>query len=210
VTGDGQHIEVPMLDVMRAFVMVEHGAGSIPEPAVGPPGYQRILTPERRPQRTTDGWINVLPYTDDHYEHLFRAGGREDLVDDPRIATREARIANSDSLYRDVAIILAARTTAEWLSFCRDHGIPATSAASLGDLVEELPLHRHPVAGEYRQIPPPVRFSVTPATVRRPAPTMGQHGREVLAEVGYGDAELDDLERSGALFRAEPPPRARA
>lgn len=204
VTGEGQHVEVPMIDVMQAFVLVEHGAGAIAEPPVDQAGYRRILTAERRPQATSDGWINVLPYTDDHYHALFTAGSRPDLIGDPRIATREARIANSDSLYREVAAILAQRTTAEWLAFCTEHGIPATEAASLDDIVAGLPLAEHPVAGPYRVIPHPVRYSATPASVRRPAPTMGQHGREVLAAAGYSGAELDALEAAGVLFHAEP------
>ncbi len=200
-TGEGQRIEVPMIDVMRSFVLAEHGAGAIPEPALSEPGYARILTPERRPQQTADGWINVLPYTDDHYHHLFVAGGREDLLDDPRIATRASRIANSDSLYRDVAAILAERTTEEWLAFCHHHGIPSTAAASLEDLVAQLPLAEHPVAGQYRQIPPPVRYGATPATIRSHAPLPGHDGRAVLAELGYSDDDLDALEAAGVLYR---------
>ena len=202
LTGDGQHIEVPMIDVMRSFLLVEHGAGGMAEPPQSEPGYQRILTPERRPQQTADGWINVLPYTDDHYHHLFRAGGRSDLLDDPRIATRASRIANSDSLYREVAAILVGRTTDHWLAFCDEHGIPCTASASLKDLVDELPIDEHPIGGSYRRIPPPVRYSATPASVRRPAPTMGQDGREVLGELGYTSDELDRLEEVEVLYRA--------
>ncbi len=203
-TGEGQRIEVPMIDVMRAFVLVEHGSAAIAEPPQGDPGYQRILTPERRPQRTADGWINVLPYTDDHYHHLFLAGDRRDLLDDPRIATRASRIANSDTLYRDVATILATRTTAEWLGFCREHGIPATASAALQDLVDDLPLSEHPTAGTYRQIPPPVRYSATPASIRRHASHTGADGRQVLGELGYDDDQLDELERAGVLYRIDP------
>lgn len=202
LTGAGQHIEVPMIDVMRSFVLTEHGAGAIAEPPQSEPGYQRILTPERRPQQTVDGWINVLPYTDEHYHHLFRAGGRDDLLDDARIATRASRIANSDSLYREVATILAGRTTAAWLDFCDEHAIPCTAAASLQDLIDELPLAQHPIAGPYRQIPPPVRYSATPASIRRHAPLTGENGREVLAEAGYDEAELDELEGAGVLYRS--------
>ncbi len=199
-TGEGQHIEVPMIDVMRAFVLVEHGAGAIPEPPLDRAGYRRILTSERRPQQTADGWINVLPYVAEHYHALFRAGGLDELIGDPRIATRESRIANSDSLYRQVAAILAQRSTEEWMALCDREGIPATRAASLSDLVDDLPLEEHPVAGTYRLIPPPVRFSATPPSVRSPAPTIGQHSRELLAEVGYDEAALDALQAGGVLI----------
>lgn len=198
-TGEGQHIEVPMIDVMRAFVLVEHGSGAISEPAVGEAGYPRILTPERRPQQTADGWINVLPYTAEHYQSLFRAGGRDDLLNDPRIETRGSRIANSDTLYREVATILAEDTTERWLALCEEEAIPAARSASLAELVEELPTAEHPTAGTYRVIPPPVRYSATPAAVRRPAPTIGQHNREVLSEVGYSEETLDSLEARDIL-----------
>lgn len=201
-TGEGQDIEVPMIDVIRSFVLVEHGAGAIPEPPLARPGYPRILTPQRRPQETSDGWINVLPYTAGHYRALFSAGGRDDLLDDPRIKGRAARFEHADALYREVAIILADRTTDEWLDFCTEHAIPATKAASLEDLVAELPVVDHPVAGPYREVPPPVRYSVTPASVRRPAPTRGADGPEILAELGYTAERIEQLVTDGVLLSA--------
>jgi crotonobetainyl-CoA:carnitine CoA-transferase CaiB-like acyl-CoA transferase len=198
-TGEGQRVEVPMIDVMRAFVLVEHGAGAVPVPPVTGAGYERILTIERRPRRTLDGWISVLPYRRRDYRALFRAGGREDLLDDPRHAGRAQRIKHSASLYRDVAAVLATGTNAFWLDFCGREGIPATGVASLDDLVDALPVAHHPIAGDYRCVPSPVRFGASPATVRRPAPLIGEHGREVLTEVGYSSEELDAFERDGIL-----------
>jgi len=66
--------------------------------------------------------------------------------------------------------VLAAKTTAQWLAFCADAGIPAAAAAGLDDLIDALPEAEHPDAGRYKVIPPPARFSATPAAVRRPAP----------------------------------------
>lgn len=199
VTGRGQCIEIPMIDVMRAFVLAEHGAGAISEPPVASPGYARILTPERKPQRTADGWINILPYDHEHYVALFEAGGRHDLAADERFATPIERVTHSDSLYRDVASVLDQRTTAEWLELCAEHGIPATEAATLDELVSQLPVDEHPVAGPYRSIPPPEQFSETPPSVRRPAPRIGEHGQEILAEVGYDTGTIDSLVDSGIL-----------
>ena len=162
-TGEGQRVEVPMIDVMRAFVLVEHGAGAVPVPAVADVGYERILTIERRPRQTLDGWISVLPYRRRDYRALFAAGGRDDLHDDPRHAGRAERIKHSASLYRDVAEVLATRTTAFWIDFCGREGIPATEVATLDDLVDALPVAHHPIAGDYRSIPPPVRYAASPA-----------------------------------------------
>ncbi len=183
-TGQGQRIEVPMVDVMTAFMLVEHAGAATARPPQGSPGYQRILNSERRPQRTSDGWISVLPYTRQNFEDIFRAGGREDLATDDRIHSARGRIDHADDLYGEVAAILRGRTTAEWLAFCHETDVPASPIATLEELVEGLPEDDHPVAGRYKVIPQPVRFSAMPGpTVHRPAALSGQHTDEVMDEV---------------------------
>jgi crotonobetainyl-CoA:carnitine CoA-transferase CaiB-like acyl-CoA transferase len=199
-TGEGQRVEVPMQDVTRAWVLVEHGAAAIAEPPLGPAGYPRILTVERRPRPTLDGWIHVLPYSEANYVALFVRGGRPDLAADARIGSGRARIANADSLYRDVGAVLATDTTANWLAFCRANQIPATEVARLDDLVAELPVADHPIAGPYRVIPHPVRYSATPAGgVRHHAPLPGADGRAVLAEAGIDHDTIAALAAAGVL-----------
>ncbi len=183
-TGRGQRVEVPMIDVMTAFTLVEHAGAATAVPPQGPPGYKRILNPERQLQRTSDGWINVLAYTRENYEDLFQEAGRPDLADDERIRTARSRIANADSLYREVAEVLVTRTTDEWLAFCADRGIPASAVPTLEDLVDALPEADHPRAGRYKVIPQPVRFSAHRGpTVHRHAALSGEHDDEVTAEV---------------------------
>jgi crotonobetainyl-CoA:carnitine CoA-transferase CaiB-like acyl-CoA transferase len=197
-TGQGQRVEVPMIDAMRAFTLVEHGASAIPSPPRGPAGYPRILTPLRASVATADGWIALQPHRDEQWAALVQAGGLDDLVGDPRLTTR--------SLWRDpgfgyatLSTVLATRTTAEWLAFCAEHGIPAAPAATLDEVVAGLPEAEHPQAGGYKVIPPPTRFSATPASVRRPAPLPGQHTRDVLAEAGLTEEEIDRLDAAGVL-----------
>lgn len=201
VSGQGEHIEVPMADTMTAFTLVEHGAAAIPLPPLGPAGYPRVLNTERGPWRTSDGWITALPYTKEQYDSIFAAGGREDLVGDERYATGRNRIANSPFLYHEVGSMLANGTTAEWLAFFRAHDVPAAEVGRLDDLIEELPVADHPHAGTYRVIPPPVRFAGAPLSVRRPAPLIGQHTEEVLTEAGYDAQGIESLRKSGALGR---------
>jgi crotonobetainyl-CoA:carnitine CoA-transferase CaiB-like acyl-CoA transferase len=192
-SGEGQHIEVPMTQAMTAFMLVEHGAGGVPQPPVGPAGYQRILSPERRPQRTADAWINVLPYSKEQYDALFTAGGREDLLGDPRYGDARARIAHSDFLYQQVRAILTQRTTSEWRAFCREKQIPASAVVTLEELLAKQPVVAHPLAGDYRHVRPGARLAATPMRASRAAPLPGQHNREVLKEIGYSGDEIDGL-----------------
>ncbi len=179
-TGTGQHVEVPMVDAMRSFMLVEHGAGAIADPPVGPVGYQRILTPERGPQQTADGWISILPYSREHYAALFTQGDVTDLVDVAHYADPRSRIEYADLLYRAVRTIVATRPTAYWLEFCLEKRVPASPIVTLDDMVAELPVVEHPVAGRYRHIPAAARFSHTPQQLLRPAPLIGQHTAEIV------------------------------
>jgi crotonobetainyl-CoA:carnitine CoA-transferase CaiB-like acyl-CoA transferase len=194
-TGEGQRIEVPMTDALRAFLLAEHGGSAIAHR--GPAGYPRILTPNRAPARTIDGWIAVQPHKDEQWVALARAAGLDDLADDPRLTNRGLWHEPSFG-YETLSRALATKTTAEWLVFCSEHGIPAAPAAGLDEIIESLPDADHP-HGSYKLIPSPTRFSATPVTVRRPAPLAGQHNREVLVEAGLTDAEIDELEEAGAL-----------
>jgi len=202
-TGQGQRVEIPMIDAVRSFVLVEHGGSAIT--GDGPSGYPRILTALRGAAATADGWIALQPHRDKHWDALVRAAGLEELVGDPRLTTR--------SLWREPGFgyttlrrVMATRTTAEWLAFCEEHGIPAAPAAGIDDLIAELPEAEHP-AGPYKVIPPPVRFSATPTAIRRPAPLVGQHTREVLTEAGLSDEQIAKLAEAGVLrtLDAEPP-----
>jgi len=188
-----------MVDVMKSFMLVEHGANAIPVPAMGPAGYRRTMSPDRRPQRTADGWVHILPYSGENYADLFRHGGRLDLIDDPRLASRKARTDNIDMLYEAVAEVILTRTTDEWLAFCEEHDIPCSPIITLDEIVEGLPVVTHPLAGDFHMIPTPVRFDQAPAGLHRHAPTIGQDGDEVLAEVGYSTDEVAALRESGAL-----------
>jgi crotonobetainyl-CoA:carnitine CoA-transferase CaiB-like acyl-CoA transferase len=201
-TGEGQRVEVPMTEAVRAFMLVEHGAAAIPDPPVGPAGYQRILSPFRRPVRSLDGWISVFPYADSQWEAVLRHTGHDDLVGDERL-TRARRFIDPGPAYELLATIVATRTNAEWVAFCDENRIPVAEVATLDDLVNALPTAEHPLAGRYRVIPPPARFSRTPASVRRPAPVVGEHNREALLEAGLTDEEVSELERLGVL-RADP------
>ena len=197
-TGEGQRVEVPMTDVLTAFLLVEHSSGAATPSSDAGAGYRRILTESRRPQRTKDGWMMVFPYLQAHWDVILTVGGAPELVDDPRLS-RLSRQADPAFGYAVLDGVIATKTTAEWLELCAAEEIPATEVTTLDDHMRSYPLAEHPVAGSYRQIPPAVRFSRTPAAIRRPAPLVGEHTEEVLVEVGITAEEIGELRAAGVL-----------
>jgi crotonobetainyl-CoA:carnitine CoA-transferase CaiB-like acyl-CoA transferase len=200
-TGLGQEVEVPMLETMTAFVMAEHLGGLTFDPPLGPPGYSRMLAPDRKPHATADGHICILPYTDRHWRDFFRIAGRPELADDPRLADAQTRSRHVAELYALIADCVRDRPTAYWLDKLRAADIPSGPVNALADLPQDehlaavgfFPVVEHPSEGRIRMARPPVRFGGGEGGLRRPAPRLGEHTIEVLAEAGLDDPAIADL-----------------
>ncbi len=200
-TGEGQAVEVPMLETMTAFVMAEHLGGLTFDPPLGPPGYARMLAPDRRPHRTADGHICILPYTDRQWRDFFRIAGRPELADDPRLADAQTRSRHIAELYALVAECVREETTAAWLAKLKAADIPCGPVNQLAELpqdehlaaVDFFPVTDHPSEGRIRSVRPPLRFGAADCGLRHPAPLLGQHSREILREAGLGEPEIEDL-----------------
>lgn len=200
-TGEGQFIEVPMFETMVSFLMTEHLWGHSFVPPIGPPGYTRVLAPERKPDRTKDGWVSLLPYTDRNWRDFFRIAGRPELIDDPRFGDITARTRHVRELYAIKAEAAPRYTTQEWLDFCEQRSIPAAKVNSLDELFEDPHLKavgffsesEHPSEGRVTSLGIPVRFEGTPGNVRHPAPRLGEHSQALLREAGLTEAEIADL-----------------
>ncbi len=205
-TGEGQEIEVPMFESVVSFTMPEHIYGETFDPPMGGMGYPRQLSPDRRPYRTRDGWIGVLPFTDRQWNAFFGVAGRDDLATDPRYASLEARTANIDALYADLSAIVATRTTAEWMGELDAASVPAMPVNAPEDLPGDPHLAAtgfwrwldHPSEGRLRTMDLPVRFSASPGDIRLPAPRLGEHSTEILREAGLADREIAAMMKTGA------------
>ena len=197
-TGEGQFIEVPMLECITSFNLAEHFYGHVYDPPTGQWAYTRVANAQRKPFPTQDGYIGLLPYTDKQWDQFFAAAGwGETFGKDPRFADYATRAKHVAELYGLVEQVSVTRTTDEWLALLKPLQIPVVRMNRLEDLQGDPHLaavglferYEHPDAGGYFSMRPPLRFSATPANIRRHPPRMGEHTDELLAEIGADVAE---------------------
>src|SRR3546814_19419880 len=119
---------------MDSFLLIEHSAGAIYDPPMGPPVYTRAVTPFRRPYKTQDGYVSVLVYNDKQWRRFTELAQRPDLAADARFRSQADRSANMPDFCTIVAEILAQRTTAEWLDLLDQAEIPFARLNSTADL----------------------------------------------------------------------------
>jgi len=189
-TGKGSYVEVPMFEAMAAFNLVEHLYGHHFAPPLADCGYPRVLAPHRRPYRTADGYLCVMPYTDAHWRRFFQEAGRPDAAADPRFASIGERTRHIAELYALAAELLATRSTQAWVEACERLEIPCARMNRLEDLEQDPHLQatgffrsiQDPAMGEVRFTAPPVRIDGEALPVRM-APRLGEHTQEVLREV---------------------------
>ena len=210
-TGVGQEIEVPMFESMVYYVMAEHLWGMTFEPPIGTAGYKRLMSYHRKPYKTKDGYIAILPYLDNHWKSFCEVSSRTDLLEDKRFTTLSDRVQNIDDTYEETAKTMATRTTNEWLDIFDKTSVPINVVNTLDGLIDDPHLNAvnfweivdHPTEGRIRMTRFPVNFSATPADVRRLPPRLGENSIEILREANLSQAEIDAMLESGATKAAE-------
>lgn len=206
-TGRGQRVDIPMLETMTGFVMGDHMGGLTYDPPLDKGGYPRHLAKDRRPYKTADGYICVIVYNDKQWNSFFAATGRDDLRHHPQFATFAARAQNIDTVYAELARMLEQKTTAEWTRILNEADIPNLPMHDLESLFEDphlkavnyFPVVEHPSEGAIHSMRVAAQWSQTKAEPTRLAPHLGEHGAEVLGEVGYADDEIAALVKDGVL-----------
>ena len=154
-----------------------------------------------------DGWIYVGVWIDRLWSPFCAAVQRPDLVDDPRFAERDVRLAHRAALVAILEPIFVADSVNAWLERLESHDVlcaPVNGYADLpedpqvkasGMIVEEV----HPRAGPFRTLAPPLDFSRTPGSIRTGAPALGEHSDAVLAEAGLTPPAIADLRAAGVV-----------
>jgi crotonobetainyl-CoA:carnitine CoA-transferase CaiB-like acyl-CoA transferase len=210
-TGKGQRIDIPMFEHLLQIVLGDHLGGHAFEPQHGEPGYARILAPDRRPYRTADGYVCALIYNDKQWKAFFEIIGKPEMLSQPEFATQQARSQNYQRAYTMVAEELQKRSTAEWVEAFERGDIPVQRMNSIDDILADPHLNAigyfsvrdHPSEGRIRTLAVPSEWSDSQPEYWRHAPRLGEHTREVLAELGYSEDKVEELLASGAARAAD-------
>ena len=205
--GEGTELEVPMMETMVDFTLVEHLYGYNFLPPKAPPVYPRQSSPNRKPYKTLDGYIAVLPYSDDQWLRFFSIIKKENILKDPKFCSLESRNQNIDELYKILSEELKKRNTSYWIKNLREQDIPATKVNFPKDLFEDEHLERtnffkvqdHPTEGKLLYPSFPVEFNEDETSESLHAPSLGENTKEILTDLGYSEFEIESFVSKGTI-----------
>jgi len=198
-TGKGQHVKLAMLDAMVAYLWPEGMTGLT---FVGREVHaSRAQLAQDLIFETTDGYMTVGAVSDAEWRGLCTVLERTQWLHDERFKTAAGRVINAAERLAMTGAVLKQRDSTYWLERLDREGVPCAPVLSREQVIEHEQIrvnatieeHDHAIAGRIRQARPAARFSATPARMRRPAPALGEHSREILGEIGFTAAEVDAL-----------------
>jgi crotonobetainyl-CoA:carnitine CoA-transferase CaiB-like acyl-CoA transferase len=198
-TGQGDHIQVAMLDTMISYLWPE---GMMQYTVVG--AEATTTDPNDRPDlvfKTLDGYITAGTISDSEWQGFCKASGDPELAKDERFATPGARFVNATARINKMQDYIAQRTTAEWLERLDAADVPCAPILRRGEIIQNeqvvarglIQEFDQPSVGRVRQPKPAARFEVNEAVIGGPAPRVGEHSRAVLEELGYSPAAIDKM-----------------
>jgi crotonobetainyl-CoA:carnitine CoA-transferase CaiB-like acyl-CoA transferase len=205
-TGEGQLVDTSLFEAGIQQTYWQSAIYFATGVAPGPTGSAHILSAPYQAFRAADGWLTIGGANQPNWERLARVLGAPEWLEDARFRSNAERMKNLDALVELMNARLKARKVDELIAALEAEGVPCGRINSIADMaadpqalardmVVEL---EHPRAGRTRALGLPIKLSRTPGKVSRPAPVLGQHTREVLAEFGFSAPEIEALVASGA------------
>ena len=208
-SGQGQHIELNMLDATIAFMWPEGMmrltvVGDEPDGVIGQIAQDLVF-------ETADGHITVSTMSDDQWIGACRAFDREEWINDPRFSTTAKRFENIKVRLEEMSKILAGRQSDYWLKILDDNGVPCAPILSRYEMLQHeqivandiVKTYDHPHLGEIRQPKPAARLTGMSENPEPLAPTLGEHNEEILNELGFTAEQVAELSANGVLSKGE-------
>ena len=206
-SGQGQMVDTSLFEAGITLTYWHSAICFATGQAPGPMGTAHPLNAPYQAFPASDGWITVGAANQENWLRLLEALGAPELGNDPRFANNAERMRNLSELTAVLTPLFQRRSVAEWQCRLEESGVPAGPVLDIAQMhADPQALARdmivettHPTAGNVKSIGLPIKFSDTPGGVRRAAPVLGQHTREVLREHGFSDAEIDEMAAQGAI-----------
>ncbi len=200
-TGKGASIEIPMFETMASFVLQEHLAQQSFEPAVGPPGDLRLLSPHNQPVKTKDGYISFTINTDAQVNAFLKITDRKELLTDERFLSVASRAKYVVEWFEVRGASLENKTTEEWLEIFREADLPAMPCHTLQTLPNDphlkavglMQFENHPTEGRTVAIRSTIKVDGDYSPVRSTASPRGWDTDEILYDLGFSIAEIKSL-----------------
>ncbi|MGX0875525.1 crotonobetainyl-CoA:carnitine CoA-transferase CaiB-like acyl-CoA transferase [Roseovarius sp. MBR-154] len=209
-TGEGQKVDTSLFEAAITQTYWQSAIAFATGVSPGPLGSAHPLNGPYQAFETADGWINVGAANQRNWLRFLDVIGAPELNDDPRFASNHDRMQHLKELEEILNGYLRHESSAVWLERMERAGLPAGPVLDILEMqADPQALARemivevdHPVAGRIKTLGHPVKFSETPASLRRAAPVLGQHSREVLQEAGYDATEIEAMVAAGAVIAA--------
>ena len=207
-TGRGQIVDTSLFEAALQQTYWHAASYFATGESPTPLASAHILTAPYQAFEARDGYLNIGGANQANWERIADVLGHPEWRDDPRFATNTARMQYRDELVALMNDVVRTRTRSEWMSALDAAGVPAGPVQSLGEALEHPQTKArgmvvdltHAEAGVTRGIGCPIHFSDCSTASSRAAPRFGEHTREVLREAGYGDDEIAEFERDGAIY----------
>jgi crotonobetainyl-CoA:carnitine CoA-transferase CaiB-like acyl-CoA transferase len=190
-TGEGQFVEVPMLECVTHFTMLEHLYGATLEPPLGSVGNTLLLSADRAALKTKDGSITILPAGKREAARFLELGGNPGFYKSEAFLNAQDSKTRVDLYHAALRAAALTRTTEEWMSLGDEYRIAVMRANTLEEVLNDphlksvnfFQVREHPTDGLWRTMRPPVSFAKTPASIRYEPPHVGEHGAQIEAEM---------------------------
>ncbi len=197
-TGKGSYLEVSMFEGMVGYTLIEHHYGATFVPPLDQIGYPRALSSNRKPYKSADGYICILPYTNQQWINFFKIIKRPELLKDKRYSSVKERSKDINFLYEIVGHSVINKTNKEWTELLKKYEIPHGIVNRLEDLKDDTHLkelnffrpYNHPTEGALEVPDSAFRFNRESLPIRRHQPKLGEHSNDILKEAGFKDDEI--------------------
>ena len=200
-TGEGQHIDISLLDTQLSWLVNVGQAYLVTGEQPGRYGNGHPTIVPYQTFDTADGMIALAVGNDGQFRRFCEVIGQPDLAGDPRFSTNPQRVLHRQELVAILQAALDAKNMAEWVGLLVAANVPVAPVNSIPQALAEPQVKArglvqqvsHLTAGDLSLIGPPARLSATPTSIHSAPPFLGQHTNEVLAELGYTDEEITKL-----------------